>query len=312
MQLIIPPGETDFRKYSYFFDAAANTDFTTVDGLIQVLRNVRTTPRSLSGDQATMHEMMGVTTVGSSQRLYLTRIGCSGGPFDFSSTQKFVDTFLPTSLGTGQRTANAASIDPPVAGPSSQQVFPSPGGNYVQGMSCLSPTKVGQNTIGQVSYAFADTTSYIASAGIQRSGSIGQTRQDIRTSTATGLTSRTLISWDSSTSRVGLYLVMTQALAADQVGFNWSAYLSGDTRAGPALKVTASDPNVPYYQATLTPESDIVLAKGLILIANGSNLLVVKLASADFSFPATTPGQPCSGTIAALPQIVSAQRTFTL
>lgn len=314
MQLIIPQSVSDFRKYSYFFDEATSTDFTSISDLISVLRNVRSTPRTITQDTVVLNEMMGVVDSGTTQRLYLTRIGYVGGAVDFSSDVKFVETFLPTVTGKGLRSENAGSTYPPIStSAGSQIVFPFGSGDYVAGMTCLSPTKVGQNTIGQVSYTFTDQTTYIASAGIQRAGGITQRRIDIRTDATPAPVTATLVSYSSSTDRVGLYLNMAQALTATSVGFNWSAFTNRtESRAGQPAKANAADPNVPFYQAALTSEGDITLTKGLVLVANGDNMFVIKLSSSDFSFPSTTPGKSATGTINALPDFVSNQRKFDL
>lgn len=316
MQLVYPKGDYDLRKYSYLFDDAANTDFTTVPQLIEVLRNVRATPKSISGTNVVLHEMSGIVNnpAGTTQRLYLTRVGFVGGIPDFSTPTKFLQTFAPTVLGTGQRTDNLNNIDPPVRdGSSGQIVFPMLSATQFQGITCLYPTKVGSQSIGTMTYTFTPMSSFIQRGfGGQSGGSVTQRRANFGTSATTNQYNTTLMSYDSSESGFGKGLNMNQAQAAGLTGFSW-AYNSVDgNRAGAPARQNSTDPNVPYVEAAMTKDAaTIQLTKGLVVYWSPDTVFCIKLGSSDFSFPATAPGEVASGTMAELPKPIQ-QRVFDL
>lgn len=316
MQLVYPKGDYDLRKYSYLFDEAANTDFTTVPQLIEVLRNVRATPRSIDGNNIVLHEMGGIidNPGGSSQRMYLTRIGFVGGIPDFSTPLKFLQTFVPTVIGTGQRTDNLNNIDPPVrTSENGQVVFPLVSATQFQGMTCLFATKFGSQLINSLNYGFAPMSSFIQRAfGGSFGGSLSQRRATFGTSGPTVQYSATLMSYDSSESGFGKGLTMTQTQAQGQVGFSWAYNCTDGNRSSTPTRQNNTDPNVPYASAPLTKDAaPIQLTKGLVIYWSPERVFCIKLASTDFSFPATTPGEVSSGTMATLPSPIQ-KRVYDL
>lgn len=316
MQLVYPKGDYDLRKYSYLFDATANTDFTTVPELIEVLRNARATPRSVSGTDVVLHEMCGIVNypAGSTKRLYLTRVGFVGGVPDFSTPQKFLQTFVPTIIGTGQRTDNLNNVDPPVRdGTSGQIVFPKlTSVTQFQGMTCFYPTKVGQSGIGVTSYAFTSMSSFIQKgfAG----GSMTQRRAQFGVNLATANTTQTLMTYDSSVGGVGMGLNLTQTQTSGMTGFCWAYNTFESNRASDPERQNNIDPNVPFLATSglVLDPAQIQLTKGLAVYWSPERLFCIKLAQGtDFSFAATVPGEVASGTMVELPKILQ-QRVFNL
>ena len=318
MQLVYPKGDYDLRKYSYLFDESANTDFTTVPQLIEVLRNVRATPSSVSDNNVVLHEMCGIVdnpTNSATQRLYLTRVGFVGGIPDFSTPLKFLQTFVPTVLGTGQRTTNADNVDPPVrSGLSGQTVFPKVNGaTQFQGMTCMCPSKVGSQSIGVLNYTFTPQSSFIERViGGSSGGSLTQRRANFGTTSANTQYNTTLMSYTGSESGFGKGLNMTQAGVAGQSGFSWAYNTVDGGRAGSPQRQNTTDPNVPYVDAQLTKDAaTIQLTKGLVVYWSPDTVFCIKLAPTDFSFPATVPGEVASGTMAALPSLIQ-KRVYDL
>ncbi|AQT28566.1 hypothetical protein YOLOSWAG_83 [Erwinia phage vB_EamM_Yoloswag] len=323
MQLILPKGDQDLKKYSYFFDASTNTEFTTISQLVQILRNTRSTPLKLEGDTVVMSEMLGIADnpIGNSgvQNLYLTRIGFVGVLPDFSSDREFLRTFVPTVLGTGDRTNNQNNVDAPISDETSDtQMFGLRKSDFVysQGITCLWPTKVGTVvTSGLRGYAAPAMSSAVNKTfGGQSGGSVQHKRSEILTNAVTTTVNSTVMSYTSSESGITKALNIAQTLTTNGgVGFNWSSDVYDPTRTSPPVKQYNQLPNVPYVTAFLDKDpAPIVLVKGLSFFVTPEHLFVLKLeADVDFSFPAAYPGTSMSGTIEDFPKFAQ-QRVYDL
>lgn len=294
MQLVLPLTK-NLALYSWLFDDQIDTTITSPDQMLSLLRNARATVDTIQGNNATLNPLMGALNGG----ITLTRITNLGVQPDISSYQAFATTLFPTSVGFNVNgRCNGRNEQHHVSDTDeSPFTFSSSSKSYTPGVASFCPTQVGGNPVPVSSY-------YISgfSAGVYRvfGGSSSGVMYNLRYRYVANQQSvsevKQVAQHDSTEYSVTKFMDMSFAQNTS-VLLEWAKELYGSGRWNTPVRSTGT-PLVPTASASLTGESSISLAKGIIGVSFPDRLVVIHIkADEDFSFPAGAPRASIQGTI---------------